>query len=160
MDEAGARPARSQGLLLLGVVFVLGLVCGAALFHLGQRWIFPRPWGGPGDHRPGAALDRLTRDLNLDEEQRKKIEVILDGRHSRMQQFLDEGRAEIRAVLRPDQQALFDKLPHDHGRHGWRGGPPEGPPPGPPEGTPPGPPRPDAPPPGTPPPGTPPPDHH
>jgi hypothetical protein len=144
MDEPLATPERSRGLLLLGVVFVLGLVCGGTLFYLGQRSLFPSRfgWAGPGGPHSGGGLDRLTRELSLDAEQRKKIETILDGRRGRMQQFLDEGRSEIRAVLRPDQQAIFDKMPRDHGgRHGWRSEPPPGPP-GipPPDGPPSGPP--------------------
>jgi Spy/CpxP family protein refolding chaperone len=134
MDEQAASPARTRGLLLLGVVFVLGMVCGATLFYLGQRSMLPplHAFGPDGPHSGG--LDRLTRDLNLDPDQRKKIEAILEGRRSRMQQFLEQGRSEIRDILRPDQQKTFDALPHDHGgRHGWRPGPPPEPQP---DGTP------------------------
>ena len=145
MDEPAASPTRTRGLLLLGVVFVLGMVCGATLFYLGQRSMLPPRAFGPDGPHSGAGLDRLTRDLNLDPEQRKKIEAILEGRRARMQQFLEQGRSEIRDILRPDQQKTFDALPHDHGgRHGWRAGPPPEPPPdgtpGPPPGPPPAPP--------------------
>ena len=137
MDEP-IDPPRSRGVLLVAVIFLLGLLSGAAGFYVGQRSIFP-PRFGWGGARAGGGLDHLTRELKLDAEQRRKIEAILDGRRARMQQFLEEGRSEIRAVLTPDQQAIFDKMPHDHGgRHGWRPEPPPGePPPGPPPGPPP-----------------------
>jgi Spy/CpxP family protein refolding chaperone len=152
-------PDRSRGVLIAAVIFLLGLLSGAAGFYLGQRSFFPPRfgWGGPGGPHPGGGLERLTRELKLDADQRRKIETILDGRRGRMQQFLEEGRAEIRAVLTPEQQAIFDKMPHDHGgRHGWRSdAPPDGPPPpgGPPPDRPPGQPPGEAPPPGVPPPG-------
>ena len=153
MDEPADSPDRSRGALLAAVIFLLGLLSGAAGFYLGQRSFFPPRfgWGGPGGPHPGGGLERLTRELKLDADQRRKIEAILEGRRGRMQQFLEEGRAEIRAVLTPEQQAIFDKMPHDHGgRHGWRPDSlPDGPPPGepPPGGSPPLRPPADAPPP-------------
>ena len=141
MDEPTDPPDRSRAVLLVAVIFLLGLLSGAAGFYVGQRSIFPPRfgWGGAGGPHPGGGLDRLTRELKLDADQRKKIEAILAGRRERMQQFLEEGRSEIRAVLTPEQQAIFDKMPHDHGgRHGWRPDlPPGEPPPGPPPGAPP-----------------------
>ena len=68
MDESAPPPARRQGLLLLGVVFVLGLVCGAALLFLGHRMIMRGgfrgvgPWGG----RDRMGLERLSGELSLD----------------------------------------------------------------------------------------------
>jgi Spy/CpxP family protein refolding chaperone len=142
MDEATDPPDRSRGVLIAAVIFLLGLLSGAAGFYLGQRSFFAqRGWGGPGGPHPGGGLERLTRELKLDADQRRKIEAILEGRRGRMQQFLEEGRAEIRAVLTPEQQAVFDKMPHDHGgRHGWRSDLPPAPPPpgGPPPEQPPG----------------------
>ena len=139
MDDHATNPARTRGLLLLGVVFVLGMVCGATLFYLGQRsMLLPLRGFGPGGRHSGAGLERLTRELNLNGEQQKKIEEILAGRRARMQQFLEQGQSEIRDVLRPDQQRIFDALPHDRaGRRGRRTGPPPEPPPDGPPGPPP-----------------------
>jgi Spy/CpxP family protein refolding chaperone len=123
MDEATDPPDRSRGVLIAAVIFLLGLLSGAAGFYLGQRSFFAqRGWGGPGGPHPGGGLERLTRELKLDADQRRKIEAIL-------------------AVLTPEQQAVFDKMPHDHGgRHGWRSDLPPAPPPpgGPPPEQPPG----------------------
>jgi hypothetical protein len=110
---------RTRGLVLLGTLFVLGMVCGASLFYLGQRSMMPPrppgPWG----------LDRLSRDLDLDPDQRKKIEDVLAEHRAGMRKLLDDGRSGIRDILRPDQQKIFDAMPHDRpGRHGWPDPPP------------------------------------
>ena len=36
-DPGMTQPTQRRGLLLLGIVLLLGLVCGAALFHIGQH---------------------------------------------------------------------------------------------------------------------------
>ncbi len=64
--------------------------------------------------------NRLTADLNLSEDQRAKVERILDERRRRMAEFYGEVRARfegeqrdlrtaIRSVLTPDQQKQFDE---------------------------------------------------
>jgi hypothetical protein len=103
------------------------MVCGAALFYLGQRSMMPPRLAGPwrdGPH-PGEGLDRLCRELDLDPDQRRKIEGVLAERRARMRKFVEDGRSEIRDTLRPDQQKIFDAMPHDGpGHHGWHAGPP------------------------------------
>jgi len=138
MDEFTPGPSRTKGYLLLGVVFVLGLICGAALFYTGQRSVTPR---GPEGHPPGRPLDRMSRELNLDPDQRRAIREILDGQRIRFDEVLEDSREAIREVLSPSQQQQFDALR----------------PPGP--GLPGGPPGHRPPPPGHPPPGHPPPRH-
>lgn len=127
MAETRGGSERTRGLLLLGVVFLLGMVCGAALFYLGQRSMTPSRPAGPwraGPH-PGDLLDRLSRDLDLDPDQRRKIEAIIEEHHAHMRKLLEDGRSEIRDILRPDQQKIFDAIHHDGpGHHGWHEGPP------------------------------------
>jgi hypothetical protein len=120
MAETWGGPERTRGLVLLGTVFLLGMVCGASLFYLGQRSMMPpRP--------PGPWLDRLSRDLDLDPDQRKKIEEVLAEHRAQMRKLAEDGRSGIRDLLRPDQQKIFDAMPHDHpGHHGWPGPPPDG----------------------------------
>ena len=108
--------------MLLVAVFVLGAVCGAALFYLGQRSVQPahRLAGGPPDH----PMARMTRELDLDPEQRAAIREILDEQRAQLGAFLEGSREKIREVLRPEQQELFDTMrPADPAR-------PAGPPPG------------------------------
>jgi len=129
MSELTPGPGRATGILLLGVVVVLGMISGAALFYIGQRSIgFPPPMGPPPDH----PMDRLARYLDLDADQQRAIEEILDEQRVRLDLVLEESREAIRAVLRPDQQERFDNMrpPGPHRRPGRR--PPPGAPPPPP----------------------------
>ncbi len=129
MDETASRPVRTQGLLLLGLVFLLGMVCGATLLYLGQRSVLPGglrglgPWGRHGR----AGLERLSGELKLDSEQTKQIEAVLRERRTQIHRLLEESRVQIRALLRPEQQKIFDTLRPE--RPGWRGDQPELPPP-------------------------------
>jgi hypothetical protein len=112
MADIGMGPARSKGIMLLAAIFILGMVCGAALFYMGQRSIGlpgapPRPQEGPP---PPAPLDHMSRMLDLDPGQREAIRHLLDEQRIRLEGFLEESRQEIRALLRPDQQRRFDDM--------------------------------------------------
>jgi hypothetical protein len=108
MGEFGSGPSRSKGILLLTVIFILGMICGASLFYMGQRSIgMPGPPPGPP---PPAPLDHMSRELNLDPEQRMAIDRLLGEQRIRLEEFLEGSRLEIRALLRPDQQRRFDDL--------------------------------------------------
>jgi hypothetical protein len=150
MDEMTPRPTRTRAILLLAVVLLFGMICGAALFFLGQHSLhFARPPGPQG--RP---LERLSQELDLDADQRRAIRAILEEQRVNLRGVLEDSHQAIREVLRPDQQQRFDELrpPHPDWRPGWpghrrhrRGPPPHGPPPPheppPPEGAPPPPPE-------------------
>ena len=133
MAEFTEGPTRRTAAALLVVVFVLGAVCGASLFYLGQRSVKMRPPehppGAPGPDHP---LARLTRQLDLDDEQRAAIHEILEEQRMQLRIFLDDSREKIREVLRPDQQARFDEMRPADPAH--PGGPPPGHRPPPPRG--------------------------
>ena len=99
-----AAPSRGLAAALLLAVFLAGAGAGAAGLALGQR-----AFGHEG--RRGRALERLGRELQLDAAQRREIGAILFRQRERMRPLFEETRQEIRAVLRPDQQARFDALP-------------------------------------------------
>lgn len=84
---------------------------------------------------PGFLVHRLSRDLDLDASQRERVESIArrtqeEMREARRQlrprikEIIEKGRGEIRAGLRPDQQARFDEIVAErrHRRERWRGG--------------------------------------
>jgi hypothetical protein len=128
MDDPTRSPVRRRAILLIAVIFVLGMACGAALFFLGQRSVgIP---GRPGHHPPGHFMERLAHELDLDDDQRREIEAIFGAQRARLHGILEEFRQTIRAVLRPDQQERFDRLRPP--RHFGRGGPLPGHPPPPP----------------------------
>lgn len=117
MDEPAQASSRMKVVLALGLIFTLGLVCGAALFFLGQRSI-DRPRGP--EHPPGHPMERLNRTLGLDEEQHAEVRAILDEQRVRLDAVLEDSRQRIREVLSPEQQEIFDEI------RPQRPGPPEG----------------------------------
>ena len=119
-------------------LFVLAVFClgAAAGIFIGARMDRPeRPWrsgsvgperggglrGGPGGGPPPQVLlERLTRELDLDEAQREQIRSVLESSRGRVatlqrdvrERFDNEQRTlheQIRQVLRPEQQQKFDR---------------------------------------------------
>jgi hypothetical protein len=161
-----------QGILLLAVVFAIGGLAGAALERVRESRPAPPPPPRPG--APTAWRQELhlsdTQDgqiRNILDKNRPRANAILDDFLPRMRLFTDSVRAEVRTVLTPEQQQLFDRLqpplelePPFRGRQMQGETPPQsGPPPDrhAPGAAPPGPPPPRKPPPGGPRPGDPPP---
>lgn len=81
---------------------------------------FGRGPGGPPP-LPPEVMNRLASELELDAAQHEQVKKILDDRRERLDQVHREARerfdkeqrdlhAAIRAVLRPEQQARFDKF--------------------------------------------------
>jgi hypothetical protein len=124
------KPSRSKPLLILAGVFTLGVVAGGA----GTRAYMvndlkARFRGPPAESRAHFLLEAMRRHLDLDDDQVKKVEVIVreteQRREERMKECrpgLDELRREtddkIREVLRPDQQAKFEEFLERRRRHG------------------------------------------
>ncbi len=108
---------------ILGVllVFLIGMLSGALLAQRYHQGRMERFLSG----RPGAAADiivrRLSRSLDLDGAQQEQVRAIVTDTHRRMEDIrrpvqprldeaLERGRARIREILRPDQQARFDRM--------------------------------------------------
>jgi uncharacterized membrane protein len=152
--------ARFAGILVLAAVFIIGGLAGAA---------FERTWGRrpphPPPNAPGALppiLPEMRAALRLTPEQdralheilernRPRVEAVTNAMLPRLRAITDSVRVEIRALLTPEQQKIFDARepalgpppgmgPHPPFRPGFGGPPPDGPPPGgpPPGGPPPG----------------------
>jgi len=102
------------------VVFVLGLALGVLGTYVVTTRVFAR---GADDHNPAAQraqyLDRLDHELDLTDAQQKQIDTILASVQARyaaihesvvpqFDQARQDGRAQIRQLLTPDQQPKFD----------------------------------------------------
>ncbi|HWK09019.1 MAG TPA: hypothetical protein VNR64_03145 [Vicinamibacterales bacterium] len=85
---------------------------------------FPSP-EGRGVPLPPDLVNRLTRELQLDDNQQTAVRKILDDRRARLEQVHREAREKfeqeqrelhqaIRAILRPDQQQTFDRFAERH----------------------------------------------
>lgn len=137
--------SRRRGLVLVLVVFILGLVCGAALTIIGIRSVGPRrspghPDGRSADMRRG--FDRMDELLGLDEDQRIAVREIFERSRGEIRQITRESGEEIREILTEEQREKFDRMrdrrgaPGRHrrpGRDGRGGRPLPGDPPPPPE---------------------------
>jgi Spy/CpxP family protein refolding chaperone len=130
--------------LFVLAVFCLGLTAGVMI---GRQMLSPSgapafgrgpgpgPGRGAGGPPPEVLLERLTRDLDLDESQRSQVSQALRESRNRVERFrrdvrdrFDEEqralRAEIRKVLTPEQQPRFDRWVE--GDRARRGGPGRG----------------------------------
>lgn len=116
-------------LVVVGV-FVLGCVTGASLagVYRSQADDGRRHEGGSRRQR-GEFLEKLRRDLNLNDTQAEQVRVILGETRNEFDKLRAESRprydtmrqlsrARIRAVLTPEQQQLFDaKVAERDARH-------------------------------------------
>lgn len=145
---------RLQGLVLLLVMFVVGVLGGMALERVRMTRRAPRERAPIAGMRGG--MPPMFAQLNLTREQHQRIETILQQSRPltdsvlrsslpRLRAIRDSVRLQIRAVLTPEQQERFDAMEPrwgDRGPGAWdmmrprergrRGGPPEGPRPEPP----------------------------
>jgi Spy/CpxP family protein refolding chaperone len=118
---------------ILGVllVFLLGALAGAAVLHRIDRQNTEAVLSG----RDGATVDlvvrRLSRSLDLDPTQRDQVRAIVSETHRDIDEIrkpiraqvmasIENSRARVRAILRPDQQEKFDRLQAERRkRRGW-----------------------------------------
>ena len=118
--ENNNRKTKREAALLVLVVFVLGVLLGAAGNHVWGERVGGDPRLGPnGRPSRNQIIDHFTHELELTPDQRTQLGAIvddtrskldalyapLDGEHNRIR--LD-GRQRIRAILTPEQQTKFD----------------------------------------------------
>ena len=116
MAEPAHGPTHGRAALLLLSIFVLGLICGAALLHVGHGSV----GGDRGERRshrggmpPGVhPIEFLVEHLELDEEQLQQIHEIMDRHREAFFDEFEETRREVHGLLRPDQLARFEELHH------------------------------------------------
>ncbi len=116
------RQARLLGIALLAATFVIGGLAGAATVRLSAgrepaAATHNAEERGPRTRGRGSVLDQL----DLTPEQCERIEAVLERRRLQTEAFwdvhgpalraiVDSTRAEIRAVLTPEQRAEYDRL--------------------------------------------------
>ena len=139
---------RLQGLALLAVVFAVGILGGMAIERVRVARVRPprpaefvRLRGGmpPGMDRLNLTAEQRARIAEIFRSSRPLTDSVLHASMPRLQAIHDSVRREIRAVLTPEQQKLFDDMepearwgPRGRGGRGGPGGPggPGGRPPG------------------------------
>ena len=121
------RRARLLGMALLAATFLTGTLAGAAIDQaVAARQ--PDPAADAGrrcDGPPGKKTQAILHQLDLTPEQRERVDAIMERRRRqadafweregpRMRSIVDSTRAEIRAVLTPEQRAEYDRLREAH----------------------------------------------
>jgi Spy/CpxP family protein refolding chaperone len=116
-----------RGQLAVVGIFALGVVFGLAISFVLVHHVIPSDRMGQSRQGP-MPIERMAKELDLDAAQQEQVRAILEKGHATVRGILDDTSREIRAVLRPDQQAKFDRMrprsPFGHGGHG--GEPPPG----------------------------------
>lgn len=114
------RSKTTASLILLGV-FALGCVTGAVAYSLYRTHVQASSPRGMSRTGPHDIVGELARGLDLDGEQKEKMEVIISQSRDRYRalshQFRpqydairDETRQQMRQILREDQKARFDEF--------------------------------------------------
>ena len=117
-----AKRARLMGLVVLVVMFAIGALTGAATMRVatGEE---SDPRARSESRRPG-----LFETLQLTAQQQAQVDEIMERRRAEVDAFwkqngpqlraiMDSARAEIRAVLTPEQQALEEQFRAERRRH-------------------------------------------
>lgn len=108
------------------VCLFVGFALGVSYERLTRPHFVPEEhFGPPGAHGPGRhmqrRMERMARNLELSEDQQRKIEQVFRASHERMKEmrsqihprFLklrEETLNQIREVLTPEQQQRFDQI--------------------------------------------------
>jgi periplasmic protein CpxP/Spy len=86
----------------------------------------PKPEHGPGPHHEmGDPLEHLSKDLNLTDDQKAKVQPIIDQTKPQMEAIhreamekmhalMESTGAQIRPLLTPEQQTKFDAMKKAH----------------------------------------------
>jgi Spy/CpxP family protein refolding chaperone len=113
--------SKNKARLILITTFALGALTGALAMNLFQiRSQSQQPGTGGRNGRGPGLVEELAKEIRLDPQQRNQVEQILTDTRTKytelqkqMQPQFSEirnaTRAQIRALLRPDQQALYDE---------------------------------------------------
>lgn len=112
--------AKRKAVNLLLVVFVLGIALGALGAYLAGRRVSGAPTEGTNHRGKHARIaERLTRELNLSTDQQKQLDAIVADMQAKYrvlqdqiapqtEQVRQQGRAQIRAILTPEQKPKFE----------------------------------------------------
>lgn len=112
---------------VLGIilVFLLGVTCGSLVtFLISQSRIDTIMKGGP-QAREEFLVKRLTKELDLDDQQHEQVKAIIHETHEDIRQIrqktrpqvealLNESQLHISSLLRPAQQIKFKEIVAEH----------------------------------------------
>jgi protein CpxP len=90
-------------LLTLAIVFIFPLTASA------------NPGGGPGygpgqEEYHGRKVERLTKELNLTDEQKGKVEALFKEQHEKFKALHEETNTKMKAILTPEQMTKMEEM--------------------------------------------------
>ena len=115
-------PATRKAAIWVVVVFLLGAIAGGMFgYAFAHRSVAAAGAQTPEPERRAKRVEQLTRDLGLTADQAKQLDSILLQYHgnakaihdqfdAQMGQLRQKGRAEILAILTPEQKPKFEEF--------------------------------------------------
>ncbi|MGR9086957.1 MAG: periplasmic heavy metal sensor [Gammaproteobacteria bacterium] len=77
------------------------------------------PGGGPGpDGHHGRRMERMTKELNLTDEQKTRVETLFKEQHENYKAIHDETQAKLGEILTPEQMTKMEEVKKQH-REKW-----------------------------------------
>jgi Spy/CpxP family protein refolding chaperone len=128
--------AKRKAALWVGAVFLLGALLGGVLgFLFAHRPVNAANAPLSEPERRARRLEQLTRELALSPQQAQQLDAILLRRHTetkaihdqadaQLDQVREKGRAEVRAILTPEQLPKFEVFLKRMDEERKRNGPP------------------------------------
>ena len=103
------------------MVFLLGALAGAAVYHRFGHQRIEAVLSGRGGATVDLVVKRLSRSLDLDPAQQDQVRAIVTATRrdiveirkpiqGQIQAAFERSRVRIRAILRPEQQEKFDRI--------------------------------------------------
>jgi Spy/CpxP family protein refolding chaperone len=97
-------------LSVLAIVFLLPLAASAN----------PGAGGGPGpDDYHGRKVERLTKELNLTDEQKTQVEALFKEQHEKFKALHEETNTKLKTILTPEQMNKMEAMQKQH-QEKWR----------------------------------------
>lgn len=91
-----------QTIVILLIGFAVGF--GFSVWKCQQCPCHKKAWYG------GQMIEKMSTKLELSQDQKDQVAVLLDKKHEKMKEIWNETREEIKGVLREEQVKKFDEL--------------------------------------------------
>lgn len=116
-----------KSLPIFGVVlvFLLGILCGSLAMHLFYKYRMDSIISGRGETREEALVNRLSRELKLDDHQEELVRSVIHETHNeikglrsqihpQIQVVIEKAQERINTILKPDQREIYMQMIAKH----------------------------------------------
>ncbi|WP_442497790.1 Spy/CpxP family protein refolding chaperone [Methylobacter sp. sgz302048] len=70
--------------------------------------------GFEGGYRHGEKMERMAKELNLNEEQKTKMDALFKEQHEKYKSLHEETRTRLKEILTPEQMQKMDEIKKRH----------------------------------------------